>query len=119
MAKCRVLIVEDEVLIALHLESIVGDLMDAEVLISHSVERAKKLIEQSAVDLALLDVNVTDGKTFELATLLKLRQVPFVFLTALTRNDIPDHLRDEPYIAKPIGAKKLGEYIRSVIPDTP
>jgi CheY-like chemotaxis protein len=115
MPKRRVLIVEDEVLIALDLESIVADTIDAEVLLSRSVARAKNLIEQS-IDLALLDVDVTNGKTFEVAMLFKLRQVPFVFLTALNREHIPEELRDAPYITKPVDTKKLVEYLRKVIP---
>src|ERR1700736_4170478 len=71
MPKRRVLIVEDDVAIAV-------DLVDAESLVSRSVARAKVLLER-AIDLALLDVDVTNGKTFEVAMLLKLRQVPFVF----------------------------------------
>jgi DNA-binding LytR/AlgR family response regulator len=118
MPKRRVLIVEDEVLIALDLESIVADAVDAEVLVSRSVARAKNLIERS-IDLALLDVDVTNGKTFEVAMLLKLRHVPFVFLTASSQEHIAEELRDAPYIAKPVDAKKLVEYIRKVIPNTP
>jgi response regulator RpfG family c-di-GMP phosphodiesterase len=76
MAKRRVLIVEDEVLIAFELGAIVQKALDAEVLMSRSVARAKQLIDQP-VDLALLDVDVTNGKTFEVAMLLRLRQIPF------------------------------------------
>ena len=60
MAKRRVLIVEDEVLIALEVGEIVKKALDAEVLMSRSVARAKSLIDPS-VDLALLDVDVTNG----------------------------------------------------------
>jgi hypothetical protein len=38
---------------------------------------------------------------------------------ASSRERIPEELRDAPYIAKPVDAKKLVEYIRKVIPDTP
>jgi two-component SAPR family response regulator len=85
----------------LDLESIVANTVDAKVLISRSVAGAKNLIEQS-IDLVLLNVDVTNGKTFEVAKILKLRQVPFVFLTALNREHIPEDLRDAPYLPKPV-----------------
>jgi DNA-binding response OmpR family regulator len=113
MPKRCVLIVEDDVFIAADLEAIV---VDAEVLLSRSVARAKNLLERS-VDLALLDVDVTNGKTFEVAALLKLRQVPFVFLSGSRREHIPDELRNEPFIAKPYNENVLVAHIRKVIPD--
>jgi two-component SAPR family response regulator len=116
MPKRRILIVEDDVLIALDLESIVSKVVDAEILLSDSVARAKNLIEQS-VDLALLDVDVTNGKTFEVAMLLKLRQVPFVFLTGSRHEEIPDELRDAPFVAKPYEPSRLVEQIRKIIPN--
>jgi DNA-binding LytR/AlgR family response regulator len=116
MPKRRILIVEDDVFIALDLESIVAKAVDAEILLSRSVARAKDLIEQS-LDLALLDVDVTNGKTFEVAMLLKLRQVPFVFLTGSRREEIPDEFRDAPFIAKPYEPGRLVDQIRKIIPD--
>jgi CheY-like chemotaxis protein len=118
LSKRRVLIVEDDVVIAYDLESIVADAVGAEVVVSRSVARAKTLIEQT-LDLALLDVDVTNGKTFEVAKLLKLRQVPFVFLTGSNREHIPEELRDEPFLAKPVDTRKLLEHIRRIIPDAP
>jgi two-component SAPR family response regulator len=118
MAKPRVLIVEDEVLIAMELGAIVQKALDADVLMSRSVAQAKTLIDLP-VDLALLDVDVTNGKTFEVGVLLKLRQIPFVFLSGSRREHIPDELRDTPFIPKPCDERKLVEQIRKVFPDAP
>jgi two-component SAPR family response regulator len=118
MTKRRVLIVEDEVLIALELESIVERALDTAVLMSRSVARAKQLIAPR-LDLALLDVDVTNGKTFEVAMLLRLRQIPFVFLSGSRRKHIPDELRDASFIPKPCDEQKLVEQIRKVFPDAP
>jgi DNA-binding response OmpR family regulator len=116
MAKRRILIVEDDVLIALDLQSIVLEAIDAEILLSRSVALAKDLIEQP-VDLALLDVDVTNGKTFEVAMLLKRRQVPFVFLSGSRREHIPSELLDAPFLAKPFEPRRVVEQIRKIIPD--
>jgi DNA-binding response OmpR family regulator len=116
MAKRRVLIVEDDVTISLDLAAIVSDNLDAEIVISRSVARAKKLVERE-VDLALLDVDVTNGKTFEVALLLKLRQIPFVFLSASRPEELPIDLRDAPFISKPYDERRLLERIRKLMPD--
>jgi DNA-binding LytR/AlgR family response regulator len=116
MAKRRSLIVEDDVLIALDLQSIVLEAVDAEILLSRSVARAKDLIKQS-VDLALLDVDVTNGKTFEVATLLKFRRVPFVFLSGSRREHVPSEFHDAPFLTKPFDPRRVAEQIRKLIPD--
>ena len=119
MTKRRILIVEDDVLIAMDLEAIVKKEVDAaEVLLSRSVALAKKLIDPP-LDLAFLDVDVTNGKTFEVAMLLRLRQIPFVFLTGSRRDHVPDQLRDAPFISKPYNKHQLIDFLRSAIPDTP
>jgi DNA-binding response OmpR family regulator len=116
MAKRRVLIVEDEVLIAFELGAIVQKALDADVLMSRSVARAKQLIDPP-LDLALLDVDVTNGKTFEVAMLLRLRQIPFVFLSGSRHEHIPEELRDAPFIPKPYDEQKLIERLREIIPN--
>jgi DNA-binding response OmpR family regulator len=114
MSKRRVLIVEDDVLIAADLESIVSMAVNAEVVLSRSVARAKELME-SSLDLALLDVDVTNGKTFEVATMLKARQTPFVFLSGSRREHIPAELSDAPFIVKPYNPGEVVERVRMVI----
>ena len=116
MPKRRVLIVEDDAFIAMDLEAVVSKAIEAEIVRSRSAALAKKLIDPS-VDLALLDVDVTNGKTFEVATMLKLQQVPFAFLSASGRESIPFELRDAPFIAKPYDRRELVEYIRMAIPE--
>ena len=62
MALLRVLIVEDEPLIAMTIEQIVVDTLPSIVVVKSSVRETRKVIED-AFDFALLDVDVTNGKT--------------------------------------------------------
>jgi DNA-binding LytR/AlgR family response regulator len=97
----RVLIVEDEPVIALEIESIVHDrLPDAEILVASSVGDALAAIEKP-VALAFLDIDVTDGKTYSLALSLRLRKVPFVFVSGADRSDAPEELGDAFQVVKP------------------
>ena len=84
----RILIVEDDVQIALDLEAIISKAIDAEILLSRSVALAKRLIER-AVDLALLDVDVTNGKTFEVAAMLSFGKSRSCSCPGRARNKFP------------------------------
>jgi two-component SAPR family response regulator len=100
MKRFRILIVEDEALIAMDLEDAVAKLVSATFLIAGSVSAAKKILEDP-VDLAFLDVNVTDGKTFELAYFLERKAVPFIIVSGFPQHDVPASLRGAPFIPKP------------------
>lgn len=97
----RVLIVEDEPFIAFEIEAIVLDrLPDARTTLASSVGEAFAAIGDD-VDLAFLDIDVTDGKTYPLALELKLRKIPFVFVSAASRGERPIELSDAGFIPKP------------------
>jgi DNA-binding LytR/AlgR family response regulator len=73
----RVLIVEDEPMVAMDLESTVKEIIAAEVVVAPSVSRAREAMA-GPLDFAFLDIEVTDGKTFEIALELRRHEVPFV-----------------------------------------
>ena len=64
MRTLHILIVEDEPLIAMDLEMMVTEIVTAAVVVEASVAATKKLLHE-ALDFAFLDVDVTNGKTFE------------------------------------------------------
>lgn len=98
----RVLIVEDEPVVALEIEAIVLDRFpDAEIVLAASVREALQSIMAGAPVLALLDIDVTDGKTYALALDLRSRRVPFVFVSGADRSDAPDGLERERLVSKP------------------
>lgn len=97
----RVLIVEDEPIVALEIEAIVLDLRpDAQTVLAYSLEEAYRAVGDE-LDLAFLDVDVTDGQTYSLALELQTREVPFVFVTAAARCERPHELAGAGFITKP------------------
>ncbi len=77
----RILIVEDEPLIAMELAQIIED---AGAIVVRSIRTQTEAINFSRnndFDAALLDVRVHDGATFELAAVLFDKQIPFLFCT--------------------------------------
>ena len=93
VSKRRILIVEDNALIAWDLKSIASEAVGAETLVASSVAMATILMD-SSIDLALLDVEVTDGNTYELAARLRSMDVPLVFVSAVPRENFPSEFRE-------------------------
>ena len=100
MATVRVLIVEDDPVMSMHLEGLVEETLQAEIEISASVADAEHALKRS-FDLALLDIDVTDGKTYLLAARLIADDVPLAFVSASDAGELPPSLRGVPFVAKP------------------
>jgi CheY-like chemotaxis protein len=96
----RVLILEDDPFIALDLQGIVENEGHQVVGVHSSLAEARKRLSE-AFEFALLDVDVVDGKSFELASALDDRKIPFAFVSASNRNELPARFRDARFVAKP------------------
>ena len=81
----QILIVEDELLVAMELEAILEDLGHRPVGIAPDLAAAQDYFE-TPLDLALVDLNLRDGLTGpEIAERLSARGVPVLFITANPR----------------------------------
>lgn len=103
----KVLVVEDEFLLALMLEE---DLVaeGAGVLGPFSrLETARAAAAQGGYDVAVLDVNLADAMVFPLADDLVSRGSPFVFLTGYDAAQLPERFRSTSRIAKPYQGRWL------------
>jgi CheY-like chemotaxis protein len=76
-----VLLVEDSMIIALDAEDMMHELGVATVRVTPGVRDALQKISERAPDFALLDVNLGDETSFELAERLRELRIPFVFAT--------------------------------------
>lgn len=100
----RIMIVEDDPLIAFDLQMMietVGHQVDVCDTLCAARFHLDDHLDDHAVDFALLDVDLPDGKSFSLASTLSAQRIPFVFVSASSRRDLPAHLVDVPFIAKP------------------
>ncbi len=77
----KVLVVEDEPLIAMGLKDLLTDSGCTVADPASSVEQGMRLIEQEAVDGAILDVNLRGEMVFPLADALAEQSIPFVYMT--------------------------------------
>src|SRR5262245_52511730 len=86
----RILIVEDEALIALDLEATLQQLHAIVVGSINNVADARKIISEQQIDCAVLDVQLM-GETIDLLIPdLDSRRIPRVFMTALAQEDLPN-----------------------------
>jgi CheY-like chemotaxis protein len=109
----RVLIVEDEPLVSMLIADIVHDTVPSVVIVKSSVKEAKAALG-SAFHLALLDIDVTNGKTYDIARLLVGKHIPFVFVSGSLRKELPPELQDIPFIAKPFVDEEIRDVVLSV-----
>lgn len=113
-AKHRILVVEDETLIALEIEDALEALGCEVVGPVSTLQRALELAQRGALDGAILDVTVRGGKTYPVAELLRARGIPFFFASGQSDWAFPLELRLCPCLAKPFTAVELNEHLRSL-----
>jgi CheY-like chemotaxis protein len=98
----RVLVIEDESLVAMLLETILEDMGCAVVGPESNIDDGlTAATTEGGLDAALLDVNVAGREVFPVAEALKARGVPFVFSTGYGEAGLPEHWRGHPTIQKP------------------
>jgi two-component SAPR family response regulator len=101
------IIVENEILIALDIQSILARLLPEKILLARNLAEARELIEAAgAIDLAILDIMLPDGICFPLARDLLKMDVPMIFLTAASEI-VPEEFSRWPVIDKPFLAQDL------------
>jgi CheY-like chemotaxis protein len=79
LSNLKVLVVEDEALVSMLVEDMLGDLGCVVVGPAAEIEEALKLANDADIDAALLDVNLGGRPIFPVADALKARGVPFAF----------------------------------------
>ena len=111
----RVLVVEDEPLIALEIEA---ELAAAGATVLGPVgikEDAARLIETEPLDAALLDATLAGKPVDALAAALDARDVPFAFTSGHGPAELPEGFRDRPLLGKPFNAEALLDLISALL----
>jgi two-component SAPR family response regulator len=109
---CRVLVVEDETLIAVLIEDMLAA-MDCEVVGPiGKLETAIQIAQEGKFDIAILDVTIRGGKVYPVAEHLLAHGVPFVLASGYGDWALPPSLRDQRRLTKPFTAAELEEQVR-------
>jgi len=112
MAGTRVLVVEDESLLAETLCDLMQDAGFEPVGPAATVAEALRLIGLGAIDVALLDIRLKRETSFPIAHELRKRGIPWLFLTSYAQHQLPDDLADALVIEKPFSPPALVETVR-------
>ncbi len=113
----HVLIVEDDIFIALDLERVLDDAGCGVVGPAASVELALAKISVTKLDAALLDVNLGQELVFPVADRLSAEGIPFIFVTGEPRT-VPERHWMRPVITKPYQAPAVLEALAAVMQPT-
>ncbi len=104
----RILIVEDDALIAMELGERVEEMGYSVLKLAHTLEQADVAIAQGRPDAALLDANLNGTSTVDLGVKLAGMGVPFAFCTGYDSvRGLPAHLAKTAVLTKPIGDSDL------------
>jgi CheY-like chemotaxis protein len=109
----RVLIVEDEALIAMMAEDMIDGLGCVVAGLAATVGDAQVALAKLDFDVAVLDVNLNGVTSMGLATELKQRGRPFAFTTGYGAEGIDAEHRDMPVLTKPYSIADLESALRT------
>jgi CheY-like chemotaxis protein len=111
----RVLLVEDEALVAMMLEDMLIELGCVVIGPVARVDEAMALVDREPIDAAVLDINLANETVLPVAEALAARGVPFVFGTGYARTDVLGGFADRPVLHKPYRSSELADAIRDVV----
>jgi DNA-binding response OmpR family regulator len=110
----RILVVEDESMIALYIAEILEDHGFKVVGPVATLSGAIALARRERLDGALLDVNILGGRVDNVAEILNRRGVPFIFVTANGRDDLPERFTNTTLVGKPFNPSNLIREIKLI-----
>ena len=110
----RVLLVEDEIMIALLVEDMLGELGHTILGPVARLDRAIEMARSETFDFALLDVNLNGQQVYPVAEALAARGIPLVFVTGYGRTGVRAPYLDRPTLQKPFRRHDLRRLLAEI-----
>jgi DNA-binding response OmpR family regulator len=111
----RVLVIEDDAVVALDLQRILRQAGYRVVGPAPTMVDAERLMARGPIDCAVLDTDLKGGKAFAVADRLDLADIPFVLVTSDSRQELGEKYAGRPVIAKPYGTDQVLAAVERVI----
>jgi CheY-like chemotaxis protein len=112
----RVLIVEDELVVAMELEALLRDLGCIVLDPAPTVKKALRILAEERPDVAVLDVNLRGECVAPVAEALEAQEICFVLLTGYGRERLHDKvLQDVTCVHKPVDGRQLAKVLLEVL----
>jgi CheY-like chemotaxis protein len=112
---CRVLVVEDETILAVTIEETLLDLGCIVVGPVGKLEAALQVAAVERLDAAILDISIRGGLVFPVAETLRARGIPFVFASGYGDWALPDPFATQPRLTKPFTLRELEAAVRRMV----
>lgn len=106
VAGMRVLMVEDEMAVAMALEDLLG-MMDCDVVMAGRLNKALRLAETETLNGALLDINLAGDSVYPVAAELERRGIPFIFMTGYDPRRLEGEYNGHPALQKPVQDEQM------------
>jgi CheY-like chemotaxis protein len=103
----RILVVEDEMLLAMDIEELVRAAGCTVIGPVGTMPDAMRKLRETRPDGAILDVNISGEMVFPIADALHEAGIPFMIVTGYTREHVPERHRHRPFLQKPYKAAVL------------
>lgn len=113
--RARVLVVEDEPLIAFDVADHLRQAGFEVVGPATSMSAALKLLDSEGCDLAVLDVNLGRETAAPIADVLCSKSLPFIALSGYPSEQLPEIFQGAPMLTKPVDSKKLVHVLRGCL----
>jgi len=112
----RVLIIEDESMVAMLMEDMLHDIGCTVVgMVARFDDALKQATTGPAFDVALLDVNLNGKQTFPIAEVLAARGARFIFATGYGEAILPQSLQGGPILQKPFEQEALERALQGAV----
>jgi CheY-like chemotaxis protein len=115
----RILVVEDEMLLMMNIETMLQDLGCTAISPAANVADAFALLEERGFDAAMLDVNLDGETSYPVADALVARGTPFLFATGYADHGERTDLLGRPMLRKPYLASELAAAFADLLPAKP
>jgi|SRR5215217_4299843 len=111
----RILVVEDEPIVALSLQDMLEDLGYAVVGPAFRVAAGLDLAQSEAIDAAILDVNMAGEDSYEIGRTLRARNIPYLFATGYGRQGLAPGYDDVAVLQKPYREAQVDALLRAML----
>jgi CheY-like chemotaxis protein len=115
LAGKRILIVEDELMVAVLIEELLADCGCSTIGPFSTVAVALEAAQTERFDLAVLDVNLDGEMVYPVANFLAERRIPFLFLSGYGDQAVPPGHSDWKVCAKPFKLADLAKMMTAAL----
>jgi CheY-like chemotaxis protein len=119
MKRLRILLVEDESMVAMLIEDMLADLGHEVGATASHMSEALEVARTGSFDLAIIDVNLDGEPSYPVAELLASRGIPFAFATGYGPGGVDGTFAGSPTLAKPFLLADLRRLLSDMQPALP